>query len=260
MNRSALRTLDILDLVAASRQALTITEISQQLQMPKTSAFDIVQSLLAREYLELNDERLKTFKLGMQAFRTGMTYLEKTDLCSAAQPLLEHMMNETKETAFLAICKENRVVYLSKMEALATIRTDSRLGSSNPMHCTGLGKALLASYAKGRVDEIIADQGMLPKTKYSLQTPDQLHADLERIRKRGYSIDCRESEVEVFCVAAPVYDHLGKSVAAISLAGMASRFIGDEERIQACGTLVNRTALQLSRRLGYDKTVLYPAS
>lgn len=257
INRSALRTLDVLNLVATSRQPLTITEISQQLELPKTSTFDIVYSLLDKEYLEVSDGRLKTFQLGIQAFKTGMTYLEKTSLHSAAQAQLEHMMQEAKETAFLAISKDNRIVYLSKVEAPATVRTDSWLGSTNPMHCTGLGKALLAAYSIERVNEIIASEGMLPKTKYSLQTPEQLFNDLERIRKRGYSIDCRESEVEVFCVAAPIYNHLNKPIAAISLAGMASRFIGDQNHIDFCGNLVKRTALTLSGKLGYGGNALY---
>jgi len=258
INRSALRTLDILNLIAESKEAMTITEISNHLQIPKTSVFDIVYSLVDKEYLELADERLKTFELGIRAFKVGMAYLEKTDLHHVAKPMLEYMMKTTKETAFLAIPKDNRIVYLDKVEAPHSIRTASWLGSTNPMHCTGLGKALLAAYSNEQVRSITASEGMLPKTEYSLQKIDDLLRDLAQIRKRGYSIDCRESEFEVFCVAAPIYDRLGKPIAAISLAGMASRFIGNEQHIIACGTVVQETAITLSHKIGFDRKTLYP--
>lgn len=257
INRSSLRTVDILNLIAASKSALTITEISTALQMPKTSVFDIVYALVNKDYLEMADERLKTFCLGIQAFKVGMAYLEKTDLHQAARPLLEHMMNEAGETTFLAMQKNNQIVYLDKVEAVSSIRTASRLGSTNPMHCTGVGKALLATYPNERVRSIVSSEGMLPKTEYSLPNVEALLADLDRIRKRGYSIDCRESEVEVFCVAAPVYDRTGKALAAMSIAGMASHFIGNDNRICFCGNLVQDTVLRLSRKLGFTGKSLY---
>nr|WP_211289582.1 IclR family transcriptional regulator [Sporomusa silvacetica] len=252
-----MRTVDILNLIAESKSALTITEISNFLQMPKTSTFDIVYALISKGFLEVADERLKTFGLGIQAFKVGMAYLEKTDLHQAARPLLEYMMNEAGETTFLAMQKNNQIVYLDKVEASSSIRTASCLGSTNPMHCTGVGKALLAAYPNERVRSIISSEGMLPKTEYSLPNLAALLADLDRIRKRGYSIDCRESEVEVFCVAAPVYDRTGSAVAAMSIAGMASRFIGKEERICFCGNLVRATVLRLSQKLGFTGNSLY---
>lgn len=257
INRSSLRTVEILNLIAESKSALTITEISNFLEMPKTSTFDIVYALVSKGYLEVADERLKTFCLGIQAFKVGMAYLEKTNLHQAARPLLEYMMNKSEETTFLAMQKNNQVVYLDKVEADSSIRTASWLGSTNPMHCTGLGKALLAAYPNERVLTIISSEGMMPKTEYSLPNAEALLADLKRTRKRGYSIDCRESEVEVFCVAAPVYDRTGKAVAAMSIAGMASRFIGNEERIRFCGDLVRDTVLRLSQRLGFTEKSLY---
>ena len=152
--------------------------------------------------------------------------------------------------------QEGYLVYLYKVEASNSIRTLSVLGSTNHLYYTGLFKALLAAYPQKVALKIIQSTELTKKTPYTLTTLEALQKEFAAIRQRGYAIDDRENKMEVFCVAAPVYDRLGKPIAAISIAGMASRFIGNQERISECGDLVRMMALDLSKRIGYREDSL----
>jgi len=208
-----------------------------------------------KEYLQVEDENLKTFKLGIKLFQAGTSYLKKMDLNREARPLLEDMMKKSGETVFLAVDVNGMTVYLDKVEGSSSTRTTSVLGSSNPMYCTGLGKALLAAYPEDRVKAITGGGSLKAVTEHTLKYYDDLISDLKEVRKRGYSIDDRENEEDVFCVAAPVYDRTGKPIAAISIASLASKI--NSSRQELFGNLVKTTALEISRRLGYVGAELY---
>ncbi len=258
VNKSASRAMDILDLIAERKELLTITDIGRILGIPKSTAFELIHALVAKGYLEIDKYRLKTFKLGLKAFQTGIAYLEKTDFFRETRPLLEGLMEQSRETVFLVQETSGKVVYVDKVESTASVKTSSVLGSTNPMHCTGVGKALLAAYRAERVREITDLHGLIAKTPYSITDLGQLLTDLDTTRNRGYAIDNRESELEIFCVAAPVYEMSGNVIAAISVASPASRMVGNPRRIRQMGRMVSETALAVSHRLGYRGEKLYP--
>lgn len=254
-NKSASRAIDIIDLISKQDKPMTISEISHTLGIPKSSTFELLYTLVEKDYLQIEDENLKTFKLGIKLFQAGTAYLKKMDLNREARPLLEDMMKKSGETAFLAVEVNGMTVYLDKVEGSSSTRTTSVLGSSNPMYCTGLGKALLAAYPEDRIREITGGGKLLPVTEHTIKCYEDLMADLESVRKRGYSIDDRENEEDVFCVAAPIYDRSGKPIAAISIASLASKI--NSSRLELFGSLVKTTALEISRRLGYIGEKLY---
>lgn len=258
VNKSAARALEILDLIAAKQEPLTITEVGQALDIPKSSAFELLHTLVEKSYLEFADKRLKTFRLGIKAFKTGLSFLAKTDIHREARPFLEELMAKSRETVFLAIEHDGKLVYLDKVEGNASVRTSAVLGSTNPMHSTGLGKALLATYDNRRVEEIVKKEGMVAKTEFSITDFQALIRELDVIRKRGCSIDNRESELEVFCVAAPIRDMSGKAVAAISIASLAVTMLSDPDRVEYFKELLTNAASDISSRLGYTGKTLYP--
>lgn len=225
------------------------------LKIPKSSTFELLYTLVEKDYLQIEDENLKTFKLGIKLFQAGTSYLKKMDLNREARPLLEEMMKKSGETVFLAVEVNGMTVYLDKVEGSSSTRTTSVLGSSNPMYCTGLGKALLAAYPEERIKAITGGGTLHAVTEYTIKGYDDLIVDLKGIRKRGYSIDDKENEEDVFCVAAPIYDRSAKPIAAISIASLASKINSD--RLELFGNLVKATALEISRRMGYSGDGLY---
>jgi len=258
INKSSARSMDILSHIAAKHDPVTITEISHALGIPKSSAFELLYTLIEKGYLEFADRNLKTFKLGIKVFQVGLAFLARTDVHREARPLLEALMASCKETAFLAVESNGQLVYLDKVEGTSSVRTSATLGSRNPMHCTGLGKALLAAYSDSKVEEIVRAAGMPSRTEYTITKLSALQRDLETTRQRGYAIDDRESEREVFCVAASISDMSGRPVAAISIASLASKMLGNPRRVAKFGNLIAETALSISRRIGFTGRRLYP--
>jgi DNA-binding IclR family transcriptional regulator len=242
--------------MARSGKPVSLAEICRELDLPKSSAFELVYTLSSKGFLELADDQLKTFKLGMKLFQVGVSFLTNTSLHREARPVMEELMRLTGHTVLMAGEHEGRIVYLEKIEPPAEIvRIDAQLGSSNPMHCTGLGKALLAAYRDEKVRRLTGGDRMIPKTLYSIQHYAELIEELDRIRDRGYAIDDRESEINVFCISAPVYDRLHQPIAAISVRCFAATV--DAAEISKVSKLVTQSALLISNKLGFLGSKLY---
>lgn len=254
MNHSAIRVLMALELFAEADTPLTISDVSARLQIPKTSAFDIVNILAERRYILRDNDRAKTYVIGPKAYQVGRAYLEKNDLYSLVHPSLVAMKEKIGETCYLAIEESGSLFYLDKVESDSPIRASRAVGSRNYLHCTGLGKAILAGYPAERVEKIIA-QGLPYCTENTITTPSGLHGELERIRKRGYSIDNGEDNPYIRCVAAPIRNDSGEVIAAISISMLSAAFT--EEHSADAVDIVCREALLLSHRIGYRGEKLY---
>lgn len=258
INRSVARALEMLELVAASKDELTITEISKQLGIPKSTTFDILYTLLDKGYLEQANEKQKSFKLGVKLFQTGACYLEQTPFQNVAHLVLERLAEVAGETAFLALVNNDELVYFDKVESPDSVRTSARIGSNNPLYCTGLGKAILAALPDEEVKAILARTGGLKAiTPYTCTDEAKFFAILNQARQHGYAIDDREHNAEVFCLAAPVYNLQGKVYAAISVASLYTKINHEPEKIAALGNMIADAAMDLSQRIGYRGTRLY---
>lgn len=259
INKSASRAIQILLLLSNSTKALTQLEVSQALDIPRSSTFEIMYTLMENGVIEFDNEDLKTFKLSMKLFEIGFSVLSQTDLYKVAQPFLEALSAEIGETVFLGMEDGGDVVYLDRVEKRASsITTVASIGMRRPIHCTGLGKAILAAYPIKRVQEIwnMSDRSTA-YTKTTILTFEGLLKDLEDVRKRGYAIDNRERENEIFCVAVPIYRHDGRAIAAISIASIYLKM--DKKRVKTCSDMLIDTALKISKKLGYQKEYLYQA-
>lgn len=250
------RAAKILKLLA-KKKGMTLTEICAKLQIPKSSAFDILSTLKEEGFVKIEDDRLRTYSLGISSFEVGSAYLSQIDLVSLTRPYLENLMNEFKTTTFLAVEDEGQIVYLNKAEPFTATRTTLPLGSRRGMYHTALGKALLACYTEDKVKEIIGDESKLEaKTQRTITTFHELLKDLEFTRKRGYAIDNREDHDNVFCLAAPIFKDNNEAVAAISLSFLYYE-INNYDKEAVANRLVS-AALEISRRLGYRNSNIYP--
>ena len=248
--------MEVLELVARKSAPVTMAEICRELGLPKSSAFELVYTLVDKGFLDYADKSLKTFKLGIKLFQVGVSYLARTSLHAEAKPVIEQLMLTSGMTVFLAVEHQGKLVYLDKTEPpTQTIRIDVHLGSSNPMHCTGLGKALLAAHDDETVKQMVGSGSLPTKTACSIDSYEKLVEELKTIRKRGYAIDNMENELNIVCLAAPIYDRTDKPVAAISIRSLASDI--DAAKIEKLSELVTHSALEISRRLGCLADKLY---
>lgn len=256
MNKSAARAIEILELMARNKRPMTLTEIGKSLSLPKSSCFELVYTLVEHGVLEVENEAQKTFRLGIKLFQMGSTVLSQTNLYSIAHPLLHHLARTTGETVYLAIEEKDEIVYMDKVESDEPIRSTLSIGSRNSMTVTGLGKSLLATYTHQKLQSTFSQRDFPVPTPYSLKSFEALQKDIEGTRKRGYAIDDREGMEFLRCVAAPVRDHNGKAIAAISIAALDSRL--PQDKLPEFGAQVVETAMEISRRLGYIGSRLYP--
>lgn len=256
MNKSVFRAVQILELISKNEKPLGISEISRLLDIPKSSTFDIIYTLVDTGFLEIEDERLKTFSIGGKMLSIGSTFLKKRDLIQTIRPYLEEMSKKTQDIAFLGVENNGEIIYIDKVESLSQgIKATATLGSTNPMSITGLGKSILATYPSEKVKEIVGDDPLIAKTEYSIDNFDDLIKELEDTRKRGYAIDIRESQEEICCVAAPINNYLEEPIAAISIASLAYKT--NDKRQKELGKFIEQIALDISLKFGYIKDRLY---
>lgn len=244
--KSAVRVLQIFELLMGHPQGLNIKEIATALDIPQSSTFHLVKTLYERGYLSLTD--LKKYKLGPKLIQLGTRSMEAMDLYRDARIPLERLAELVKETVFMAILSGNDMVYVAKVNTNRSIRTSAQIGSRKPMYCTGLGKVMLAYLPKNRRDEILSQTPLDSITEHTITDRQELEECLAQYRAQGYAIDNEENEEGLYCIAAPVFDAVGEVIAAVSVAGPKDRM---KKRHDDIVFHVKNTAEVISRKMGY---------
>ncbi len=185
---------------------------------------------------------------GPGLFQLADEGLERIDIRYLAGPELDELQRKTNETVHLALLEDGEVVYVDKRESTQTIRMCSAVGRRAPVHCTGLGKAMLAFLSPTRQAEILRRRGLKQFTENTLTSVKALQRELAEIRRRGYALDVEEHEPDICCVGAPVFDYSGRVVAAISVTMPAFRT--NVNSLHSLGSDVLRAAQSVSWILG----------
>jgi DNA-binding IclR family transcriptional regulator len=226
---------------------LSVSELSRRLGMPKSTTHNLLRTLEALDFLK-QDPADRRYRLGPRVYELGLSFSQSTHLVSAAAPHLQWLADATKETVKLALLSCDQILIVAAVESPYQLHTRGDVGMRAPLHCTGLGKAILATLDTEEVREIVARRGLAPATPHTIGTLDRLLEELERVRASGYSVDWEENEVGVVCVAAAVSAPVDGSVAALSVSAPSSRL--DKERIRAYSRLVLQTARAVEKAAG----------
>lgn len=248
--KSVSRALDIIQLVSLKKGGLGVTEISKQIDINKSSVYRILSTLAQYGYIE-QDESTGRYKLGYKFLEISSKLLDSIDLRAEARPFLQELENETNEVIHLVVYDQGEVVYIEKLEGTETLRMHSKVGKRAPMHCTSVGKAILAYQPTVIVQEIIDRKGLPIHTDKTITEKNVLFEELIRVKKAGYALDLEENESGITCIAVPIFDHLGKVVAAVSISGPSIRMT--EERLEQLKQKMVNVGLRISSRLGYSK-------
>jgi DNA-binding IclR family transcriptional regulator len=182
-------------------------------------------------------------RLGMRLFEVGQLVARPRSLREAAIPYLADLHEATGETVHLAVADGPDVVYVQKLENRRTPVLGSRIGGRMPVHCTAVGKALLAYAPPEQVKEILTHQ-LRRRTPRTIIAPGLLERELQRVRETGVAEELEESTIGIVCVASPVFDGRGSAVAAVSITGRATQF-----RTGRLAPAVRTAALGISRSL-----------
>ncbi len=224
-----------------------ISALASRLGLAKSTVHRLATTLVEYDILEQNRETGK-YRLGLALFELGTLVRRKMDVMNEAQGQIHALADTTGETVQLAILDHHSVLYIRIRESRQAVRMSSGLGSRAPAHCTSVGKVLLA-YETAEVVQQVLDLGLRRFTDNTITEPARLLEELASIRQRGYAIDDEEIEAGLRCVAAPIRNHSGRVIAAISVAAPVQRM--SKKGVQATVPSVIAAADAISRRLGY---------
>lgn len=214
-HRSTGRVLDILLLIADEQDGLTLTQIANAIDAPKSSLFPIIQTMRQRHFLHYTEATAR-YRIGSATFHIGMSYLNRTNAIQLIGSEMNKLVDQCEETSFLAVLEEGRALYLLKKDTPKAIRMIASVGVTLPAYATGIGKALLMDSTIDALHQMYPE-GLSMLTPNTITDLDCLYAQLQSFRSRDVAFECEESNHEIRCCATPLRKN-GRIVAAISVA------------------------------------------
>lgn len=245
--QSLTRGLMLLEAIAEAEEGVTLSDLAMQVGLAPSTTHRLLNTLEQQRFVHQDLERSR-WHIGVQAFHIGNAFLNGRDVVAQSRPFLVRLMEESGETANLAVADEGEAVILAQVQCREMMRMMVPLGSRSPMHASGVGKALLAAMSDEEVTAILHRRGLAAITEHSIRSPEALRKELEQVRVRRWAYDDEEHAVGLRCVAATIHDEQGDALAAISLSGPRSRI--PDERFPVLGRLVADIASEATRTLG----------
>jgi len=218
---AAAKALELLSTFSFHERRLSLSELAARTGIPRATAFRLLSTLEAARFVTKAGGE---YQLGLKCFMLGNVVAADLDLREIARPHLVALRDVTRETTQIAILDHWQVVYLERVPSPQPVGImRARTGAILPAYCTALGKTLLAYEPREAVAAWAATQTFAALTPHTITSARRLLKELRATRERGYGIDEQERELGVRCVAAPVRNHEGRIVAAISVAGPTER-------------------------------------
>lgn len=218
----------ILDLVSHSQRGLSISELARSLQIGKSTVHGITAALLDAGALA-RDERTKRYRLGTTLFELGRAVSPVVDLSEAARPIMQRLMEETRESVFLGVRAGDHVSIIAITEPARELKISAPPGTRIPLLAGATGKALLAGMPEAEVQVLLGRLGLSRYTRHSIVDPVRYVDELNQVRRRGYALDDEEYLAGVRAVAA-AFDLGGGRPAAVWVVGFTTS-IADQKMI-----------------------------
>lgn len=223
------------------------TDIVEATGLPKATTHRILATLLDRQFVTVNKDG--GYLPGPKILSLAGRALERIDISAIAQPHIDALVERVHCTVHLGAGNGDEVLYLVRTDSDTPYRMPSRVGHSIPMHSSGIGKVILASYSDEALERFVARAGLERRTDRTLITLDALKQEIAHVRQVGYALDREENVPGVICVAAPVYDHTGTVKYGVSISTITLQHT--EEQIEAMSPEAIATANAISAALGY---------
>jgi len=240
------RALLILECLDNSRRGLNISELSRKLSIPKSSTHVIMLTLERMGYVQKKPESLK-YTLGLRAYGLGQGMMKNLSVSEVALPYMRVLVDQLHLPAHLAVPDGDQGVYIQKVEAPGLLKIDTYVGRRMDLHCTGVGKVILAFGPPEILERLLAKQVYIRYTRNTITTPKQLQREVERVRQHGYALDDEEEELAVRCVAAPVLQPGKGFVAALSVSGTVTQI--PIEQVERTAERLRETASAIFARV-----------
>jgi DNA-binding IclR family transcriptional regulator len=241
------RTLAILESLSEVNTGLTLPELSRRLRLPKSSTHCLLLTLQRRGYL-IRNERTHRYMLALKLFSLANVALGGIQLREQALPFLHALMQRCRMTVHMAVLEHDEAVIIEKVEPPPGVhRIPTWVGKRLDLHCSGVGKALIAYLPEERLLSLVDEHRLARYNDNTLTSFRRLKQELEETRRRGYSIEDEEGELGTRCIGAPVLAGPEEAIAAISVAGTTVEI--QPETIPQTGDLVKQTAFHIAETI-----------
>ncbi len=245
--QSVERALSILDMLSESTGALGVSEIARNLDLHKSTVHRLLVVLTESGLVE-QDESTSKYRLGAKLIVMGQVALNNIEIRGYARPILKDLAQNSGLTSHLVLKSGQHAIYADKVEDPNSLVTFSQVGKLAPIHSSAVGKVLLAGLREDELERFLKTAELTVYSPNTITDAEVLRRHIEEVRRAGYALDNEELEIGLKCIAAPIRDHMGSVIAAVSVSGMAAR-IADKD-IPRLAMMVMDSANKISRQLG----------
>ncbi len=240
------RALEALSTLARLERS-TLSDLSRETGIPTATTHRILTTLAKHSFVRFDEVR-QEWMIGIEAYRAGASFLKRNSVIEVSQPIMHRLMNDTGETANLAVSDASDVVFVGQIETKNPIRAFFPPGARSPMYASGIGKAILSAMEPEAVSKVLAASEPEAFTDRTLSDPKALMADLETTRQRGWSYDIEERYVGMSCIGAVIFNEQNSPCAGISVSGPTARF--NRDTVENLGRLVAEAARDITLAVG----------
>lgn len=246
ISATALKALNVLDFIGEHRKPLTVMEVADGIGVDRATAYRMLLTLVQSGYVS-RDQKTKSYRLSLKVLSLGRHLLSDDVRTSRIMDCLRDISDATGETVHYAALERDTSVLLFRAKGTQRVSVDFQIGDRSSLHCTSIGKVLLAYNDSRLVDRVIA-QGLPKVAPQTITDPEKFRQELARVRAQGYAYDDLEFADDMRCIAVPVFENGGEVPGGISISGPSSRF--DLEKLDALRRLAVARAAILSGSLG----------
>jgi IclR family KDG regulon transcriptional repressor len=245
----------VLEVVARSRDGVTLSELSRKLELHTSTLYHLTRTLVALGYLRAGPDD-KRYRMGRGIYQIASACLDEAELSVIVEPYLDRLAVATGEATHFAIWERRKALILTRREGPNALQISERAGTLRPVYCTAIGKVLLAGLAEDVYEEHVAEIDFVPVTQNTLRDAQALRQQVERARREGIAYDDCEFNPEVRCMAAPVRDFRGRVLGAIGFSGPVWRLslAGMNDYI----SITRSIAAEVSDHLGFRPSEVEP--
>jgi DNA-binding IclR family transcriptional regulator len=249
--RSVTRALDLLIVLSNQNGPMGLAGLADHTGLNPSTAFRLLESMRTRGFVRQAGGG-NGYQLDSMVVDLGSAFLRSVSIWDYARDLADQLAEDLSETASVGVLDRSQVLYIAIARGQRELGIQSQSGTRHSAYCTALGKALMADLTWDETEEILDSEPMVRLTPTTIVDKAAMRAELAAVAARGYAVDDEERNAHVVCIAAPITDHTGRSVAALSVSGPAFRM--HEHGIDDVARRVTMRAAEVSARMGRPQT------
>jgi DNA-binding IclR family transcriptional regulator len=246
VSTTALKALHTLEIVADSPAPVSVQEVANRLVSDKATAYRMLVTLLKSGFV-VRDEASKRYSLSYKVVSLSRNLLAENEVSKLIQREMRELSLATQETIHYSVLDGHKTVLVQRVKGIQLVNVDFQIGDRSPLHCTAIGKVILAFQDVRLIEEVIA-AGLPKMASKTITEAEALRQELRKIRSQGYAVDNHEYSDTMRCIAVPVFEGNGHVSSGISISGPESRF-SCEKLDELSGPILNASR-NLSRQLG----------